>query len=251
MITRWSRRTSRTCSSSSGDRDPAAADQAEGPRGARGLEHFVVRTDHDAGGVEHRQHLGDPARHLAASSVSKMRRRLLRGADRSTSHRSPRAEDQADDQRDGGGPDRVHEIDSRGVDSSLDGQLIRAPARGRSASVWHLFTVSFIPSTTGCRAGAYGGCALLLVARADHDQTDGTYIDARLLPGAARRHPGRPGADGPGRLLGGSHVHHRAARSRHPPGRAGDHRGREARRQAGRDREPGVLAAGPSGTGRR
>ncbi|CAA9314945.1 MAG: Phosphate transport system regulatory protein PhoU, partial [uncultured Friedmanniella sp.] len=51
---------------------------------------------------------------------------------------------------------------------------------------------------------------------------------AGLLPRTARRHPGRPGRDVPGGLVGGAQQHDSPAGSRHPPRRAGDQRRREA-----------------------
>ena len=139
-----------------GRRDPAAADQAEGPSGARGLQDLVVRADHNSGGTEHRQHLGDPARHPRHLGLEE-RRWLRRGGSEHQPH-DQRAEDQADDERNDGGPDRVHEM-IVGAYLRFRGQLIMLPAEefGERLALVH---GSFIPSTARCRAGAYGGRAL-------------------------------------------------------------------------------------------
>ena len=89
-----------------GDGDPVATDQTERPGAARRLQHLVMRTDDDAGGVQDRQHLRDPGRHHGIVALEG-RRRLEPGAAAADPH-DQHAQDDAHDQRDGGGRDRVH-----------------------------------------------------------------------------------------------------------------------------------------------
>ena len=133
----WSRRTSRTSCSSSGTaiRLPRTRPRVRALR--RRLQHLVVRADDDAGRVQDGQHLGDPGRHDRRASLSKVGVGLAPGP-RRADPRDQHAEQHAHDERDGGGPDRVHSDDSRGrttADRPLRRSLGQDPTRQRSERV--------------------------------------------------------------------------------------------------------------------
>ena len=87
-------------------RNPAAPDQAKGPRGGSRLEHLVVWADHYAGGGKHREHLSNTNRNHGLDD--KEGRTWLFSSCPKGDPREEHTDPQADNKRHDSNPNRVH-----------------------------------------------------------------------------------------------------------------------------------------------